>query len=58
MRLAGKLALIASMILWSVPSASALIWDCDVPEIDGPAGLSAIAVVVSLGMIAYDRLKA
>ena len=27
------------------------------PEIDGPAGVAAIAVLVSAGMIAYRRLR-
>ncbi len=58
MGLTRKLALSATILFWSIPSASALIWDCDVPEIDGPAGISAVAVVLSLGMIAYDRWKA
>jgi hypothetical protein len=27
------------------------------PEIDGPAGIAAIAVLVSAGMMAYHRLR-
>lgn len=27
------------------------------PEIDGPAGIAAIAVLVSAGMLAYRRLR-
>ena len=27
------------------------------PEIDGPAGVAAIAVLVSAGMLAYHRLR-
>ncbi len=57
MRVVSRLALAATMVMWYVPSASALKWICEVPEIDGPAGLSAVAVLVSVGMIAYDRLK-
>ena len=27
------------------------------PEIDGPAGISALAVLVSVGLLAYNRFK-
>jgi hypothetical protein len=57
MRLATRFALVASAMLWWVPSASALQWNCGVPEIDGPAGISALAVLVSVGMMAYERYK-
>lgn len=57
MTLVQKCGLAATMLLWSVPSASAFDWICDVPEIDGPAGLSALAVIASLGMVAFDRFK-
>ena len=57
MRLAPKLLLATSALLWWVPAASALRWDCGVPEIDGPAGISALAVLLSAGVIAYERLK-
>lgn len=57
MQFVHKLGLAATILLWSIPSASALDWICHVPEIDGPAGLSALAVIASLGMVAYDRCK-
>lgn len=56
MRFATKLLLAASALLWSIPTASALQWNC-VPEIDGPAGLSAMAVLLSVGIMAYERCK-
>lgn len=57
MRTASKIALAAAALLSSVPSALALSWNCTVPEIDGPAGLSALAVLVSAGVMAYERCK-
>ncbi|MEZ5815838.1 MAG: hypothetical protein R3D44_01995 [Hyphomicrobiaceae bacterium] len=57
MRFASKLILTLSAMLWWVPTASALRWNCGVPEIDGPAGLSALAVLVSVGVMAYERYK-
>jgi hypothetical protein len=58
MRFAAKLALGTSVFLSSVPSAFALQWNCGVPEIDGPAGISAVAVLMSIGVMAYERFKA
>jgi hypothetical protein len=58
MRFASKTALAACAMLWSIPTASALQWNCGVPEIDGPAGISAIAVLLSIGVMAYERYKA
>ncbi|MBS0241421.1 MAG: hypothetical protein JSS20_04535 [Proteobacteria bacterium] len=57
MSLVKKFALASSMLLWSIPSSHALIWHCSAPEIDGPAGLSAIAALVSAGFIAYERIR-
>jgi hypothetical protein len=45
-------------MMWWIPTASALQWDCGVPEIDGPAGLSALAILLSIGAMAYERYKA
>lgn len=58
MRLAPKLVLAASALLWWVPTASALQWNCGVPEIDGPAGISAMAVLLAAGVMVYERYKA
>lgn len=58
MRFGTKLALAASVLLSSVPPAFALQWNCGVPEIDGPAGISALAVLLSVGLMAYERFKA
>jgi len=57
MRFASKFAVAAAAMLWWVPTASALQWNCGVPEIDGPAGLSALAVLLSVGVMAYERYK-
>jgi hypothetical protein len=57
MRLVNKIVLAASATLLSIPSAYALTWDCGVPEIDGPAGVSALAVLISAGVMAYERCK-
>lgn len=58
MRFFPKAMLAASTVLWSMPTASALNWNCGVPEIDGPAGVSVMAVLVSIGVMAYERYKA
>lgn len=57
MRFTSKLMLSASAFLWWVPSASAMQWNCGVPEIDGPAGISAIAILLSAGVMVYERYK-
>lgn len=58
MRTVSKLVLAATALLSFAPSAFALSWSCTAPEIDGPAGLSALAVLVSAGIMAYERSKA
>ena len=58
MRFTSKVVLAASAVLWSIPTASALQWNCGVPEIDGPAGISAVAVLLSIGVMAYEGYKA
>ncbi|HZO23415.1 MAG TPA: hypothetical protein VFB37_13010 [Steroidobacteraceae bacterium] len=55
MRIAVKVPLALTMLFWSISPSMAAFWNCDVPEIDGPAGVSAIAALVSVGMIAYQR---
>jgi hypothetical protein len=50
-----KLALAASITVMASGPAFARFWDCVVPEIDGPAGVSALAALVSVAMIAYHR---
>jgi hypothetical protein len=56
MRIGLKAALAISMVATATGPAVARFWDCAVPEIDGAAGISAVAAVVSLAMIAYHRL--
>lgn len=55
-----------SALLVSVTAASAATWTLltppstptvAAPEIDGAAGLSALAALISIGLMAYDRLK-
>lgn len=60
MKLISKLTLGLAVLATSLAPASAATWTniCPVPEIDGPAGISALAALISIGMVAYDRLKA
>lgn len=51
-----KLGVAASLLVAS-SAPSFAFWVCNVPEIDGPAGVSAIALLVSAGMIAYNRAR-
>ena len=55
MRIWTKLGLAVTTILVAATPASAGFWDCVVPEIDGSAGVSAIAALASLAIIAYQR---
>lgn len=57
MSLFKTLAAAATMLLWSIPSGHAAFWHCSAPEVDGAAGLSAIAALVSAGLIAYERVR-
>jgi hypothetical protein len=51
-----KIGLAASLLIASVTPSLAFL-RCNVPEIDGPAGVSAIALLVSAGLIAYNRAR-
>ena len=51
-----KLALATSMTLMATGTTFAAFWDCVVPEIDGAAGISAVAALISVAMIAHQRL--
>jgi hypothetical protein len=58
MHICFKAALALSILLSWVTPSSAGFWDCIVaPEIDGPAGASAIAALISIGMIVYQRYR-
>ncbi len=48
------LALVASVTVMAAGPTLAAFWDC--PEIDGPAGVSAIATLISAAIIAHHRL--
>lgn len=56
MRIWMKLALAMSMSLVATAPTFAAFWTCVVPEIDGSAGISVVAAVISVAMIAYHRL--
>jgi hypothetical protein len=43
------------MTLMATGTTFAAFWNC-VPEIDGAAGISALAALVSMAMIAHHRL--
>ena len=51
-----KLALAATMTMMASGPTFASFWQC-VPEIDGSAGVSALAVLGCLAVIAYNRLS-
>ncbi len=56
MRIWSKLAVAASLLIaTSAPTLAFMV--CETPEIDGPAGISAIALIVSAGMVAYNRVR-
>ena len=58
MRARFKAVLALSIMFSSTTRSVAGFWDCIVaPEIDGPAGISAIAVLVSVGMVVYQRYR-
>ena len=49
---------LALCLLVSSITPSAAFWDCiEVPEIDGPAGVSAVAALLAVGMVTYQRLR-
>ena len=56
MRIWNKLG-VATMLLIASAGPTLAFWQCEVPEIDGPAGVSAVALLVSAGMIAYNRAR-
>lgn len=51
-----KIGLTATMLVASVTPSLAFL-DCPVPEIDGPAGISAVALLASAAVIAYNRAR-
>jgi hypothetical protein len=54
----GKFALTASMIVMTTQQTLAwVVAPWKVPEIDGPAGISALAALAAVGMIVYNRYK-
>ena len=55
MSVMGKLTMAATLLVGSVGPSFAF-WRCAAPEIDGPAGVSAVALLVTAGMLAYNRM--
>ena len=55
MRVGSTVSLALSALTCSVMPSAAAFWDCTVPEIDGPSGVSAIALLASIGMIVYQK---
>jgi MYXO-CTERM domain-containing protein len=56
----SKLAVALCMVLMAASPALASFWTgtpVSVPEIDGPAGASALALLVAVGLIAYQRRR-
>jgi len=54
MRVFTKLALASCMTVVAVSPTFAGFWQC-VPEIDGSAGISALALLAAVGLVAYQR---
>jgi hypothetical protein len=57
MRFTTLAGIAASLLVASVTPGLAMFDNCVVPEIDGPAGISAMALLVSAAMIAYNRAR-
>ncbi|MEQ1716611.1 MAG: hypothetical protein ABL907_11595 [Hyphomicrobium sp.] len=57
------LKVLGSAVVLSASAISALAWGLPgghrhhAPEIDGPAGLAAVAFLVGAGMLAYNRFR-
>ena len=56
MHIGLKFWLANSMLVLFIAPAMAF-WDCDVPEITGAAGISSIAALAAIGVIAYQRSR-
>jgi hypothetical protein len=55
MHIRTKLTFAAMVLLALTSPASAAFWDCVVPEIDAAAGVSALAALASIAIIARHR---
>jgi hypothetical protein len=56
----GARVVFATLAFWLVAAGEAMAqaWGpAGAPEIDGPAGVAAVAFLVSVGLIAYNRFK-
>jgi hypothetical protein len=52
-----KIALAAVMVLATASPSFALRWICNAPEIDAAVGPSALAILVAVGFIAFNRAR-
>ena len=57
MRIGIRLALAATMTVMASGPTFASFWQCGVPEIDASAGVSALAALGCLAVIAYNRFS-
>jgi hypothetical protein len=55
MRIGPTISLALSALICSVAPSAAAFWDCAVPEMDGSSGVSAIALLASIGMVVYHK---
>lgn len=61
----GARVVFATLAIWLVAAGDAMAWGFPIlrriphgaPEIDGPAGIAAVALLVSIGLVAYNRFK-
>ena len=54
----GRRMVFTTLAFWLAAAAEANAGSIGyAPEIDGPAGISALAVLVSVGLLAYNRFK-
>lgn len=55
MRVGSTISLALSALACSIVPSAAAFWDCTVPEMDGSSGVSAIALLVSIGVVVYHK---
>jgi hypothetical protein len=55
----ASVTLAFGMVIGAAASAFALPYNTQnpVPEIDGPAGIAALALLASVGLLAYNRIR-
>jgi hypothetical protein len=55
----GPRLVLATLALWVVGAAEAIAQRAGrgAPEIDGPAGIAALVLLVGVGLLAYNRFR-